>query len=496
MQTDFLRKPEIAPWLRSLRPSEKLCLAMTIPGILQRTARWTPQSVPQWQALLSPADELFYGGQAGGGKSDLLLGLALVAHQRSIIFRREFAQLTALVERSRELLADVAQYNGQQHIWHGIPGGRTLEFGGVQLEDDKRKYQGRPHDLKAFDEVTEFTESQYRYLGGWARTTDAGQRVRIVATGNPPSHADGRWVIQHWAPWLDDRHAHPAQPGVLRWYAVLDGKDTEVDGPATFLHGTETIRPTSRTFIPARLSDNPYLRDSGYSAVLQGLPEPLRTQLLYGDFNITMDDDPWQTIPTAWVRAAFERYAQTRPDMPLAALGVDVARGGSDQTVICKRYGTWLPPLLKFPGRQTDTGPKAAAQVLLAMGGSQCTVFVDVIGVGGSVVDSLAGTVPVHGINFAEASKATDKSGRLQMRNKRAECYWRLREALDPVTGDNLAIAPDNELLADLTAPRWSITASGILIESKEDIIGRLGRSPDCGDAVALAVVPQPWLVW
>jgi hypothetical protein len=60
----------------------------------------------------------------------------------------------------------------------------------------------------------------------------------------------------------------------------------------------------SRTFIPSRVSDNPYLMGTGYMTQLQSLPEPLRSQMLYGDFKAGVQDDPWQVIPTAWVEAA------------------------------------------------------------------------------------------------------------------------------------------------------------------------------------------------
>lgn len=478
----------------SMKPSEIRCLQ----ELKEVRGLWLPQNRPQLLAVLSQADELFYGGQAGGGKSDLVLGLSIIAHEKSIIFRREFAQLTALIERSREILTDIARYNGQEHIWRDIPGGRTLEFGGVQHEDDKRRYQGRPHDLKAFDEVPEFTEGQFRFLTGWARSTNPDQRVRIVATGNPPTHAEGMWVIKYWAPWLDDQHPNPARPGELRWFAVVGGKDVEVDGREPFEHEGETILPKSRTFIPAALSDNAYLASSGYAAILQGLPEPLRSQLLYGDFSIGVQDDPWQVIPTEWVRAAFRRYEEgQRPDIPMDALGVDVARGGDDQTVICKRYGYWFPPLVKYPGRETDDGPKAAAMVVQALGGSGAHINIDVIGIGSSAYDTLVGqNLSITGVNFAGKSGAMDRAGQLTMRNKRAEAYWKARESLDPTKGDGLAIAPDNELLADLTVPKWKITPQGIQIESKEDIQKRIQRSTDCGDAFVLALLDDSGFTW
>ena len=49
---------------------------------------WVPNPGPQAQAFLCEADELFYGGEAGGGKTDLGIGLALSAHKRSLLLRR------------------------------------------------------------------------------------------------------------------------------------------------------------------------------------------------------------------------------------------------------------------------------------------------------------------------------------------------------------------------------------------------------------------------
>jgi hypothetical protein len=153
-------------------------------------------------------------------------------------------------------------------------------------------------------------------------------------------------------------------------------------------------------------------------------------------------------------------------------MGVDVARGGSDQTVTSKRYDNWFDELHKIPGRET---PDGAA------------------GVGSSAYDQLAyhevdgEYLDVYGVNNAAATKTRDRSGMLPMRNIRAASYWGLREALDPDSGDDIALPDDPELLADLCAPRWKLTTSGVQVESKEEIVKRLNRSPDCGDAVVLA---------
>lgn len=477
-------------------PSEQECLQ----AILTNKSLWMPQSVPQWLAWLSPADEIYYGGAAGGGKSDLLLGLSIAGHLKSIIFRREGTQLSGpsgLIERSREIIGKNGRYNGQERSWRDLPGGRALEFGACQYDRDKHRYQGRPHDFIGFDELPEFLESQYRFLIGWLRTTIEGQRCRIVCAGNPPMHSDGQWVIEYWAPWLSEHHPNPAQPGELRWFAIVDGKNVEMDGPDSFEHNGQAITPRSRTFIPAKLADNVYLDKTDYGDVLNNLPEPLRTQLLFGDFTIAVQDDPWQVIPTEWVRLAQNRWKeQAEPDDPLDALGVDVARGGSDQTVLAPRRGTWFAPLIKKDGKETPDGESVKIFVLQNLNGDlQATINVDIIGVGSSAYDSLAyyesedgQHLNAMGINFSSATKAWDRSGMLAMRNIRAAAYWGLREALDPVKGDDLALPDDPELMADLVAPRWKLSVSGIQIESKDEIKKRLGRSPDCGDAVVLAL--------
>ncbi len=462
---------------------------------------WYPWPGPQLQAYLSPADEVFYGGAAGGGKSDLILGLAVTAHRRTIIFRREYTQLQGLIDRSMEIIGARGSYNGQQHIWR-LNDGRQIEFGAVQYEKDVARYQGRPHDLVCFDELPNFTEAQYRFLNGWKRTADPNQRVRTVATGNPPTTAEGQWVIRYWAPWLSETHPNPAKPGELRWFAVIDGEDVEVDGPEPIAHQGELIRPTSRTFIPARVEDNPAYMATGYDRQLMALPEPLRSQLRYGLFNVAVDDDPWQVIPTAWVKAAQERWRPERPTCvspdglevpaPISCLGVDVARGGKDQTVLVARIGNWFAPLQVYPGQATPNGPLVAAQVLAAIGDERPPVNVDVIGVGASVYDSLvAQGINVIGVNFAEGTRAHDRSGRLGFANVRAEAYWRLREALEPDKGDSIALPPDPELLADLCAPRWELRTTGIQVEAKEDVKARIGRSPDKGDAVVLAALTR-----
>lgn len=464
----------------------------------QQNPIWTPLKGPQTEAWLSEADELYYGGSAGGGKSALLVGLALTAHQKSIIFRREYGQLRDILDYSQQVAGPRGKLSMGPPPILRMRDDRRIEYAGVESPNDVTKFQGRPHDLKAFDELPQFLESQYRFLIGWNRSAIPGQRCRVVGAGNPPTNSDGEWVVRRWAPWLDVQHSNPALPGELRWFAMVDGKDTEVESGEPFDYKDETIHPRSRTFIAARLQDNPFLEKSGYRAILQAFPEPLRSQMLYGDFTAGLDDDPWQVIPTEWVRAAQARWTPDgKPHGPMTSVGVDVARGGKDKTVLARRWGSWFAELERHPGKETPDGQEGRRLVVNALlGGGEANI--DVIGVGAAVYDLCRDVgARVKSVNFAEGIDRMDRTGLLRFVNLRAYCYWSLREALDPEKGDGIMLPPDTELRNDLCAPRWMMRTNGIQIESKDDIQKRIGRSPDAGDAVVLANYFAPTMgVW
>ena len=429
--------------------------------------------------------------------SDLILGLALTAHESSIIYRKEYPQLKALIRRSHQIIGQVGRYNGQEKTWK-LPGDRLLEFGAVgSTQTEIERYQGRPHDFIAIDEGTHIQEWQYRFLIGWNRTTTPGQRCRVVVTGNPPTTSQGRWVIKYWSPWLDPRHPNPAEPGEIRWFASIEGKTVELENGDPFEHQGELIIPRSRTFIPARLDDNPHLARSGYRAVLQGMPEPLRSQLLYGSFDIEPESDPWQVIPTNWVKAAVQRWKELPPDRQ-THMGVDVARGGKDQTVIALRNKHWIAPLICLPGSITPDGDAVVDHILMNHV-RDCEIRIDVVGVGASPYDALkrmnkgktgSERMKIYAMSGGKKSEKTDRSGQLGFVNLRAEWWWHLRELLDPAKGIGVALPDDSILIEDLTAPRWWKTSNDrIQVESKEDLAkaDRLGRSPDRGDAVVYA---------
>ena len=413
----------------------------------------------------------------------MILGFVSNKHHRSVIFRRVYPLLEGIESRGKEIMGDRG-YNAASHRWQ-YPDGKAIRLASLQYEDDKKDFQGRPFDFYAFDEATEFTESQFRFVTGWNRTTRTGQKCRVLLTFNPPMDEAGEWVTRYFAPWLDDTHAKPAKDGELRWFAMVDGQETERPNAEPFEHDGETVTPKSRTFFHAKLSDNPALAATGYAATIDAMPEPIRT-LLKGKFGAYKIVDPFQVIPAHWVRAAQERWNNSEPGDVITSMGVDVARGGGDKTVFALLRADRFDELKKYPGMATPDGATVAMLAQQAIGEQKPMIGVDVIGVGAAVYDAMPES---FGVNFGAGSGATDRSGKFKFANLRAEAYWQLREALDPDYGATLALPPDKEMLGDLCAAKWMIRTGKIYIESKEEIIKRLGRSPDCADAITIALM-------
>lgn len=457
---------------------------------------------PQQQAYASLADILLYGGAAGGGKSSLIAGLAMIAHKRTVIYRREKTDLSALIDEVLSIHGSDKGFNSQKNTLK-LPGNRSVNFEGMQYEKDKKVAQGKAKDLIAYDEVTQFLETQVRYSMTWNRPTKdhIGQRCRVIMASNPPDSSEGDWIITFFAPWLDAQHPNPAMPGELRWFiSDTKGRDIEVEDSSPILVEGELIQPRSRTFIPSSVDDNVYLEGSGYKAGLQALPEPLRSQMLRGDFLAGREDDPWQLIPTAWVEAAQARWTDRRPShLKMTSIGFDPTRGGKDKAVLAPRYGWWFAPLIIQDGSETPDGPASAAFVsqfvrdgaaiqLDIIGGAGASTF-DQLRQNGMNVEAVDGRLESHGHDVA--------SGRLGFFNMRSENWWRFREALDPDSGMDLALPPSRTMRADLCAPRWQMTPRGIQVEGKSterkdgfgDLKQRLGRSPDEGDAVVNALI-------
>lgn len=490
-----------------------------------------PFNKPQCRAVESEADELFFGGAAGAGKSFLLIMLAMTKHRRSLILRRENVTTKDLIDKARTVLDDAGipySYNQNLGIFRGIPGDRVIEVAGCEKVEDKEKYKGREHDGKFFDELPDFTEEQFTYICQWNRSSTTGQRARIVATGNPPTTDQGQWVIKRWRCWVDEEYdGSPikviridndgygrvedafgvrAEDGELRYFAKIGGVECECPSKQPFkwvrhfigIDGKEqeeieTIYPTSRTFIAGRLADNRFL-GSDYLSRLQALDEPLRSMFLYGKWVKFREDEGNKIIPYSWLKAAADRWEAMRPDedemQHMDCLGVDPASGGDDEAAFAPRYGNWFDQVVTRPGKKMKDGAAHAKVVEeLIQGKGYPAINVDAISWGQSTFDILKVNeeLVVNGINITRPSKYRDKSRLFKCADLKSELHWRFREALDPQAEEPIALPPDPELLNDLAAPTYEVQMGGIKVESKKMLRKRLGRSPNKGDAVLLA---------
>lgn len=204
-----------------------------------------------------------------------------------------------------------------------------------------------------------------------------------------------------------------------------------------------------------------------------------------GEFHASDED---AVIPLAWLEAAIERWhdwdraGRPSPGGPLWT-GVDVGRGG-DESVLAHRDG-WAITL--EGSRIRDT----MATVALVQGHTGRPI-VDVIGVGAGVYDRLK-EVGTRAVAYTGSGKtpARDRSRKFGFANVRSAAYWRLRELLDPAFQPTVALPPDDLMISDLTTPTWAVTTGvppKIQVEKKEDVVKRLGRSPDRGDAVVMSM--------
>ena len=197
-----------------------------------------------------------------------------------------------------------------------------------------------------------------------------------------------------------------------------------------------------------------------------------------------------QFIGADLVEAARTRDADGGRIFDPLVMGVDVARQGSDQTVLYMRKGRdgRTYPLVKM--RVPDLMQVAAKVSDLVMQYGADGVFIDAGGIGAGVYDRLVQLrVPnLYPVQFGGKADRTDFSenpGRYA--NKRAEMWGAMRSWLG--TG---AIPDDNELIAELTTPQFGHNARDELqIEPKDAIRKRGFASPDIADALALTFAYQ-----
>ena len=197
--------------------------------------------------------EAFYGGAAGGGKTDALLMSSVqyadFSNYRCLVLRRTYPELSmpgAIMDRAKDWWSGThARWDGEMHELTFKTGAR-ITFAHAQYEDDVRRFGGTEFHTIIFDELTRFTESMYRFLFSRLRKNEGDPiPLRMRSASNPGD-------IGH--EWVKARFVNP--------------------------------RSLERPFIPARLRDNPSIDQEAYIKNLEQLHPAERRRLLEGDWEV------------------------------------------------------------------------------------------------------------------------------------------------------------------------------------------------------------------
>lgn len=208
-------------------------------------------------------------------------------------------------------------------------------------------------------------------------------------------------------------------------------------------------------------------------------------------------------IPYEWVEMANGRWKELKDEgfvpKKKCRLGVDVAGMGRDASVLCARYGNFIEKFDVHYSAGVADHMHVVGMTVPYLKKEGTKAFIDTIGEGAGVYSRLKelGYQHAYSCKFSEGTRnLSDVTNVRTFANMRAYLYWAVRDWLDPKNGFQPALPPNDFLMQECTDVHWRFQSNGdIIIESKEEIKKRLGRSTDYLDALANTFYPRDYEV-
>ena len=472
--------------------------------------RIKPQPGFQEKFLSSPADIVIGGGSAGAGKSFALMMEFLrhnnVENWTGVVFRRTYQQIAAaggLWDTGINLYTQLAapgkkssvKINNSKYYFEW-PSRSRLNFSHLQHEKDKLNWQGAQIGYLAFDELTQFSPTQFFYLLSRNRSA-TGVRPYARCTTNPQGSGWVKDIVQWWL-YPDDYDdqslsGYPIQEraGKVRYFTRYKGKFVWGDTaekvleklPAEVAREYKLGDVKSLTFVPGLLTDNKILTelDPNYKGNLLAQDEELMQQLLLGRW-IDIRDDQDRLFPYSELGDMFSNSFVPSGDRYITA---DIALEGADLFTVGVWSGWRLEKIYTFEkttGKQVLDNIKRIAK---AHGVPNSHIVVDTDGVGGFLPSFLHGAHSFH--NGASPIKQDGQSQAYE--NLKTQCYF---HAAGKVRNYELYIESDNDkeidkITTELYAHKKILKDNGKLgITPKSIIKEEIGHSPDYADMVVM----------
>jgi predicted phage terminase large subunit-like protein len=324
-----------------------------------------PQPGPQTQALLSSADITFMGGPGGGGKSVVsTLAACRYAHIKdytAVIFRRQYNDIVGgggLWDITQDIYPAINGYGVRGKTEWTFPSNAYIKIGHLNNESDKFHHQGLAWTCEVFDELPQFTKSQFFYLQ--TRNRNYGEcRIKpfTFCTGNADADT---WCAEFFQWWWDPEtgYAIPERSGKLRYF-LRDRNTDEIEWVSPDARDEDRRPPTSVTYIDAPLDTNELMPNrEEYKAKVMGTDRVTRERIGKGNWLITeagnLFDPSWieivDSIPPELKQSRYWDLAETEKDEekkndPCETAG---AKGGIYDGIF---YVTDIEAFQKTPGQ-------------------------------------------------------------------------------------------------------------------------------------------------